>query len=233
MSPRLDEMLVNEVVPRLRAAARSIPKIGCEDDDEIVQDTILMAARMMESAEQSGRKFTASNIAYYAARAANSGRRSYYTGRTDVYSPGCQIDGKARHEHMDCEIEYDPGYVGTLHDIVAPFSPNDHEADPAEEAARNLDWEAFLATHPQRHRHAITVLVAGGTMREAGKRCGLKDSAALLLKRRIASDLVAFFGKETIQRLLDGLKPNWQSDLRQSRQRHLSPATCGIIQAPH
>jgi hypothetical protein len=34
------------------------------------------------------------------------------------------------------------------------------------------------------HRTAILVLVEGGTMREAGKRCGLKDSAALVLKRR-------------------------------------------------
>ena len=48
-------MLVNEVVPRLRVAARSIPKIGkigSEDDEEIVQDVTLMAARMMDSAEK-------------------------------------------------------------------------------------------------------------------------------------------------------------------------------------
>ena len=51
MSPMMEEMLVKEVVPRLRAAARSIPKIGSEDDEEITQDTTLMAARMMDSAE--------------------------------------------------------------------------------------------------------------------------------------------------------------------------------------
>jgi hypothetical protein len=34
----MEEMLVKEVVPRLRAAARSIPKIGSEDDEEIAQD---------------------------------------------------------------------------------------------------------------------------------------------------------------------------------------------------
>ena len=57
-------------------------------------------------------------------------------------------------------------------------------------------------------------------MREAGKRCGLKDSAALVLKRRIAADLVAFFGEEVIRRLLDGVKPGWESDLRMVRDRH-------------
>ena len=63
MSPMLEEMLVNEVVPRLRSVARSIPKIGSEDDEEIVQDATLVAARMMDSAGKSGRKFTAGNIA--------------------------------------------------------------------------------------------------------------------------------------------------------------------------
>ncbi len=54
MSPMLNKMLVTEVVPRLRATARSIPKIGHEDDQEIIQDATLMAARMMESAEKAG-----------------------------------------------------------------------------------------------------------------------------------------------------------------------------------
>ena len=51
-------------------------------------------------------------------------------------------------------------------------------------------------------------------MREAGKRCGLKDSAALVLKRRIAADLIEFFGEDVIRRLLDGVSPGWESDLR-------------------
>ena len=220
MSPMMNEMLVDEVVPRLRHAARTIPKVGHEDDEEIIQDATLMAARMMDSAEQAGQRFSAGNMAWYAAKAARSGRRSYYTGRSDVMSPGCQIDGKARHEWLDDEIELENGDTGSLHDVIAPYGYQGPEPDPAEEAARNLDWECFLASHPPRHRIAILVLVEGGTMREAGKRCGLKDSAALNLKRRIAGDLVAFFGEDVIRRLLDGVKPGWESDLRMSRERH-------------
>ena len=224
MSPMMDEMLVKEVVPRLRGAARSIPKIGSEDDEEIVQDATLMAARMMDSAEKAGQPFTAGNVAYYASRAARSGRRSYYTGRSDVFSPGCQIDGKARLESLDDEVEFENGESGTLHDVIAPFGGDAHESDPAEEAARNLDWEAFLASHPPRHRLAILVLVQGGTMREAGKRCGLRDTAAHNLKRRIAADLVEFFGLDVIRRLLDGICPGWKADLQMVRQRHLCHA---------
>ena len=221
MSPMMEEMLVNEVVPRLRNAVRSIPKVGHEDDDEIVQDATLMAARMMDSAEQAGKSFTGGNVSYYAARAARSGRRSYYTGRSDVMSPGCQIDGNARHEWLDGEIELESGEIGTLHDVIAPYGYQGPEPDPAEEAARNIDWESFLAAHPPRHRTAIRVLVEGGTMREAGKRCGLGDSSALSLKRRIAADLIEFFGLDVVRRLLDGTRPGWESDLRMSRERHL------------
>jgi DNA-directed RNA polymerase specialized sigma24 family protein len=223
----MDEMLVNEVMPRLRSVVRSIPKIGYEDDEEVIQDATLMAARMMDSAEKAGQKFSGGNIAYYAAKAARSGRRSYYSGRCDAMSPGCQIDGRARHESLDEEIKLETGEPGTLHDIVTPFGIDDRESDPAEEAGRNLDWQSFLAAHPPRHRTAILVLVDGGTMREAGKLCGLKDSAAANLKRRIANDLVEYFGEDVIRRLLDGRRPGWESDLRQSRERHLCHVSSG------
>jgi hypothetical protein len=229
MTPMMEEMLVHEVVPRLRKAAHSIPKIGHEDNEEITQDATLMAARMMDSAEKAGKAITAGNASYYAAKAARSGRRSYYTGRSDVFSPGCQIDGKARHEWLDADVEFETGDSGTLHDIIAPYHYQGQEPDPAEEAARNLDWQSFLASHPPRHRSAILVLVGGGTMREAGKRCGLKDSAAGNLKRQIAADLIEFFGEDVIRRLLDGTRPDWESDLRMSRERHL----CHVADRSH
>ncbi len=227
MSPMMEYMLVNEVVPRLRSAARTIPKIGCEDDEEIVQDATLVAARMMDSAEKAGKTFTAGNMSYYAAKAARSGRRSYYSGRSDVMHPGSQLDGNVRFDWLDREVEFETGDSGTLHDVVQPLEFDGHESDPAEDAARNLDWESFLTAHPPRHRTAILVLVEGGTMREAGKRCGLKDSAALSLKRRIAADLIEFFGEDVIHRLLDGTRPGWESDLRMSRERHACHLSTG------
>jgi serine/threonine protein kinase len=65
--------------------------------------------------------------------------RGMREARSDVFSPGCQIDGKARHEPMDAEIEFETGDFGTLHDVIQTFDTNVHEADPSEEAARNLD----------------------------------------------------------------------------------------------
>jgi hypothetical protein len=89
-------------------------------------------------------------VAHYATKAARSGRRSYYSGRSDVHSPGCQIDGKARHESLDEEIDFDfgSGESGVRHEIIAPREYQGQESDPAEEAARNLDWESFLRQPP-------------------------------------------------------------------------------------
>jgi len=212
-------MLINDVYPRLRNAVRSIPTVGHEDDEEILHDCLLQAARMMESAEKAGHPITAGNASHYAVKSARSGRRSYYTGRSDAMSPGCQIDGKARHEWLDDEVEFETGDSGTLHDVVLPCHYQGRESDPSEEAARNLDWESFLVSHPPRHRIAITVLLEGGTMREAGKLCGVSDSAAGNLKRRIAADLLEFFGADVIRRLLDGIRPGWESNLLAARER--------------
>lgn len=235
MSLRNTAMLIDEVYPRLRNAAHSIPKIGCEDDEELTQDTVLQAARMMESAEKAGHPITAGNASYFAVKAARSGRRSYYTGRSDVMSPGCQIDGNARLEWLDAEVEFETGESGTMHDVISQYGYQGDECDPAEQAARNLDWQSFLAVHPPRHRIAILALVEGGTMREAGRRCGLGDSAAFNLRQRIASDLLEFFGEDMIRRLLNGTRPGWESDLRMSRERHLSQVRIvqqGALQMP-
>jgi hypothetical protein len=54
------------------------------------------------------------------------------------------------------------------------------------------------------------------------KNVTLRGLREMMLKRRIAADLIEFFGAEVIRRLLDGVRPGWESDLRMSRERHLS-----------
>ena len=180
MSPETGTMLVEEVVPRLRAAVCAVPKTGADDEEELLADMTANAAKMIDSADKAGTKFSAGNIAYFASRAARGGRRSTGSNRTDVHSPGAQLDGRVRHEPLDAEFTLrDENFDGpdTPHEIVWGGG---HAVctDPAEEAGRNLDWREFLAVQPQRQRVAILVLARGGTMREAGRLCGIGDSAA-------------------------------------------------------
>ena len=64
MSPQAGYLLVEEIAPRLRIASRRVPQIGADDADELYQDGIAIAAKMLDSAERNGKKVTAGNIAY-------------------------------------------------------------------------------------------------------------------------------------------------------------------------
>lgn len=67
MPPETGALLLHEVVPRIRAAVpRSVRTVGSEDHEELIQDTICMAARLYENAERAGKQVTPGNIAYYA-----------------------------------------------------------------------------------------------------------------------------------------------------------------------
>ena len=75
----------------------------------------------------------------------------------------------------------------------------------------------------------VAKLASAGVQAMARKDSALEnaDSAALNVKRRIAADLVGFFGEDVIRRLLDGRRPGWESDLRMSRERHLCHVSGG------
>jgi hypothetical protein len=50
--------------------------IGCEDPEELAQDAIAIAAGLVVSAENRGKKVSPGNIAYYAVGLIRQGRRS-------------------------------------------------------------------------------------------------------------------------------------------------------------
>jgi hypothetical protein len=73
-------MLQEEIAPRLKSAVpQVVPFIGSEGAQELVQDSIAMASKMLVNVERSRKKVTPGNVAYYAIQHLKSGRRS--TGR--------------------------------------------------------------------------------------------------------------------------------------------------------
>jgi predicted transcriptional regulator of viral defense system len=71
--------LQEEIVPRLSGTVPySVKCIGSEDAQELVQDSIVMAAKMIDRVERQGKmnKVSASNIGYYTIQHLKSGRRS-------------------------------------------------------------------------------------------------------------------------------------------------------------
>src|ERR1700677_99358 len=97
MSPTAGDVLCTQVAPKLASAIPSaVNFIGCEDAQELVQDGVAMAAKMIHNAERSGKKVTrsatgrrgdisAGNIAYYAIVKLRNGCRSSGMVTGDVY----------------------------------------------------------------------------------------------------------------------------------------------------
>ncbi len=57
MSPEAGWLLVDQIVPRLRAVIpRSVLTVGSEDHEELVQDATCMAVRIMDNGERKGKR---------------------------------------------------------------------------------------------------------------------------------------------------------------------------------
>ena len=88
MSPENEQLLVVEIVPRIRGSvANSGPQVGADDVGEFVQDGIAIAATLLASAEARGKQVSAGNVSYYATKLVRQGRRSTGQSTTDVMSP--------------------------------------------------------------------------------------------------------------------------------------------------
>ncbi len=140
MSPQAGYLLQDQVVPRLQSA---IPKvvhcIGSEDTQELIQDSIAMAAKMMHNVEKANKTVTPGNIAYYTIQHIKSGRRSTGSSMVDVYGSGTQLKARTRLNSLDEVVannEENGGEPFLLHDVLS-----DEQEDPGTRAARKMDWE--------------------------------------------------------------------------------------------
>ena len=85
MNCETETLLLQEVAPRLRAAIpKTVPMVGPDDPDELLQDGLAIAVGLLQSAQRAGKKVSAGNIAYYAILALRSGRRSTGVHKNDV-----------------------------------------------------------------------------------------------------------------------------------------------------
>ena len=84
MSPHAGFVLLQEIAPRLKAVMPYIKTVGAEDSQELFQDAMAVAAKMLHDLEQRGKTVTSGNIAYYTILHMKSGRRSYSSGRSST-----------------------------------------------------------------------------------------------------------------------------------------------------
>ena len=215
MSPSAGDLLVEQIAPRLRTLVpKSVKPVGAEDAEELVQDAITIAAQMLHRVEQTGKKFTPGNIAYYAVLHMRSGRRSQGSSHADIMGIGTQLDRKSTVLSFEEEVGYDPELDApiTLGELLA----SEHE-DPAMEAAKNVDWELFLATHDYRYGVIIKGMAEGRSLKDTAAAQGEWYPGMWALKNRMADEVREYLGDAAIAE--SAQTPRWKASIAVDRER--------------
>lgn len=104
MNSETETLLLQEVAPRLRAAIpKTIPIVGSDDPEELLQDGLAIAIHIHRGARKARKKVSEGNIAHYAILALRSGRRSTGFKQNDVLHPAAQLNRHARVQSLDVE----------------------------------------------------------------------------------------------------------------------------------
>ncbi len=216
MTPHAGFMLMEEIAPRLKAASIYLPRVGADDPEELYQDGLAIAAKMLDSAERQGKEVAPSSVAFYTLCQLRTGRRSTYGGRADVFSPAAQLDGRSHLNSVEAEMN-DPE-TGENISLGEALACNDE--DPSLAAARNLDWADFLLAEDSMTDLMIGAFARGDTMRDLKGLTGLSDSGISARKRQMAARLLEHFGADSLDACLAdaGRDPVWMADLIAERE---------------
>ncbi|MFZ2655500.1 MAG: hypothetical protein WAX69_11280, partial [Victivallales bacterium] len=183
MSPSAALMLEKEIYPIIRnTVPRTVRPQGSEDPVELVQDATASAAEMVEAMEKAGKEPLPHSIAYYSIQRTKSGRRSYGDIRTDVMSPGFQMD----HEGAVCSMQ-DP--VCNEEDLTVGDAIASKSEDMASKVLRQIDWDAFLDTLDTRKRRIVEELMLGFGTGDIARLFSVSAARIVQLKREIAQDI--------------------------------------------
>jgi len=208
--------LQDQVVPRLCSAIPNcVHCVGSEDAQELIQDSIAMAAKLMHNVEVKGKKVTPGNIAYYTIQHIKSGRRSTGSSVVDAMGTGTQLKGNTRLDSLEMVVatnEENGGEIFELHDVLGS-----DEEDPGTKAARKMDWESLMAGLSAREQAVIECLVDGRSLRHAAKSFQVCDSTIQGDKRKLAVKIWEFMGFDILVQVRKS--PRWKDDILTSRER--------------
>ena len=214
MSPEAGAVLLEQIAPRLKAAVPYIKGVGTEDAEELFQDGLAMAAKLLHDLEQRGKVVTGGNVAWYTILHLKSGRRSHSANRTDAYSSGCQLDGKAAVLSMETEIGWDPEMNEPIR--LGEFLSCSQD-DPSTKAGRNLDWDEFIDSHDYRYGVLLKDMAEGKDVLARSKEWGQKYSQVRVLKEKMEAALREHMGPEAVSDAVR--RPAWVGDLHCERER--------------
>ena len=215
MSPETSDMLMQHIVPAITATVpRTCRPVGSEDYAELVQDTILTAARMLDAAERAGKAVNPSSIVYYAVQTTRSGRRSQSSSGTDALGVLARFsDGSVPVSlYEDDRHDGDKSGKPSLLDLLASNSE-----DPASAAARRMDWAELEGQLDEREREVLSTLQSGGSQGDLARRLNVSAPRVCQIRDKLRHRIAAFWGETALCDMV--AEPRWQYGLRAGRER--------------
>ena len=216
MSSLADTVLIDEIVPRLHhMIPHHVSFVGAEDAEELLQDGTLIAARLLASARANGKTVTPGNIAYYTMLHLRCGRRSHSASRSDAMGTRTQIVGNSRVTSLAAPIPAEEQSLDdpmTLGDVLA----SDAE-DPSETAARNLDWQALIATLDEKALAVLHCMADDIRLQEVATRHGVCRTTVQGWRNQLTELVRSFMGADVLR--LIQRTPRWRENLFALREQ--------------
>ena len=192
----------------------TVPLVGADDVEELVQDGTVLALRLILSAERSGRKVTGGNLAFYTLKMLRAGRRSTGEHRNDPLNPKSQLIGNCRVQSLDEPVGAEEGSEEplTLGETLAA-----KVEDPAMAATRRLDWAALLDALDKTAAEVLCCLVIGADLTTQVPKLKRSRSAIQNDKDRLAQLVRQHLGEDILARVQES--PRWMDNLAASREK--------------
>jgi len=215
MTPSTEHLLLKEVQPRLRIAiTRMVPVVGSDDQEELLQDGLVIALRLLNGARRSRKNVTGASVAYYTIKCLCSGRRSTGYRKTDPLHPASQLNGHCRLHSFEEPVAVDRSTDESL--TLGEMLPA-REDDPATQAGRRLDWDQLV-----QQLDAVTkaILLCLATCEElTGLVSRFRRSRSMIQnhKDRLARLIKECMGEDILRQIQE--QPGWHNDIHATREK--------------
>jgi len=210
-----EDMLLNEVQPRLKIGiARSIPQIGTDDPGELLQDGMVIALHILNSAERAGKKVSAGNVAHYTLKSLRVGRRSTGFHKTDALHPAAQLSGRCHVHSLDERLIAPQSSDESL--TIAELLASKQD-DPSTKAARQIDWDELIKDLNGVAKEILKALVSGHELTLLVPRLGRSRSALQTDKDELGKHILERLGTDILRQVQE--RPAWQNNITAMRER--------------
>jgi hypothetical protein len=213
MNTSTENLLLREVQPRLRNAIHTVPAVGSDDPEELLQDGLVIALILLSGARHSRKSVTAANLAYYSVKSLRSGRRSTGYWKTDPLHPAAQINGCRVHSFEEpVAIDRSTDEPLTLGEMLPA-----REDDPATQACRRLDWNDLVQQLDAVTEAVLLCVARSEELTSLVKRFGKSRSTIQNVKERLARLVKAVMGDDILRQIQE--QPGWHNDVQVIRER--------------